>query len=195
MKAAPTAAGWPTSKLGLRLRVGAFSSRFDSVERPFHHMGDGRDPGDRRRGAESARPLAVGELADGSQLPKSTTSRLLSALERQGLLQRDGDRGPVRPGPVLLRFAQRTEPDVTLIDLADEHLDALAHESGATINLAVPTPLGVDPRPPPANAATKTKRGGPADPRGNHPGPLRQPPRRQCARGEGADGARRRRRA
>lgn len=96
------------------------------------------------RVVESARPLGVGELADGSGLPKSTTSRLLSALERQGLLQRDGDRGPVRPGPVLLRFAQRTEPDVTLIDLADEHLDALAHESGETINLAVPTPLGVD---------------------------------------------------
>src|SRR3990170_296352 len=96
------------------------------------------------RVVESARPLAVGELADGSQLPKSTTSRLLSALERQGLLQRDGDRGPVRPGPVLLRFAQTTQPDVTLIDLADEHLDALAAESGETINLAVPTPLGVD---------------------------------------------------
>jgi DNA-binding IclR family transcriptional regulator len=93
---------------------------------------------------ECARPLAVGELADGSGLPKSTTSRLLTALERQGLLQRDGDRGALRPGPVLLRFAQRTEPDVTLIDLAEEALDALAHESGETINLAVPTPLGVD---------------------------------------------------
>ena len=45
---------------------------------------------------------------------------------------------------MLLRFAQRTEPDVTLIDLADEALDALAAESGETINLAVPTPLGVE---------------------------------------------------
>ena len=51
---------------------------------------------------------------------------------------------PVRPGPVLLRFAQRTEPDVTLVELADEHLDALAAESGETVNLGVPTPLGVD---------------------------------------------------
>ena len=97
------------------------------------------------RVVESARPLGVGELAEATELPKSTTSRLLAALERQGLLQRDGDRGPVRPGPVLLRFAQRTEPDVTLVDLADDHLDALARdESGETVNLGVPTPLGVD---------------------------------------------------
>lgn len=96
------------------------------------------------RVVESARALGVGELADASDLPKSTTSRLLGALERQGLVQRDGDRGRVRPGPVLLRFAQRVEPDVTLVDLADEHLDVLATESGETINLAVPTPLGVE---------------------------------------------------
>lgn len=92
----------------------------------------------------SARPLAIGELADGSGLPKSTTSRLVGALERQGLVQRDGSRGAVRPGPVLLRFAQRSEPEITLIDLADEALDTLAAESGETINLAVATPLGVE---------------------------------------------------
>jgi DNA-binding IclR family transcriptional regulator len=96
------------------------------------------------RVVESARPLGVGELAEHSRLPKSTTSRLLTALERQGLLQRDGDRGALRPGPVLMRFAQNTQPDVTLVELADEHLDALAEESGETINLAVATPLGVD---------------------------------------------------
>ena len=96
------------------------------------------------RVVESARPLGVGELAETTELPKSTTSRLVAALERQGLLQRDGDRSPVRPGPVLLRFAQGTEPDVTLVDLAEDHLDALAEESGETVNLGVPTPLGVD---------------------------------------------------
>ena len=96
------------------------------------------------RVVESARPLAVGELADGAQLPKSTTSRLVGALERQGLLQRDGDRGRVRPGPVLLRFARRNEPHAVLIELAADTLDTLADESGETVNLAVPTPLGVD---------------------------------------------------
>src|SRR4029078_11560027 len=49
---------------------------------------------------------SVGELAQRSGLPKSTVSRAVSALERRGLLQRDGDcpragrrrsRAPPRP--------------------------------------------------------------------------------------------------
>ena len=93
------------------------------------------------RVVESGRALGVGELAEQSGLPKSTTSRLVGALERQGLVQRDGQRGRFRPGPVLLRFAHRT--DDALADLADDALRRLARESGETINLAVPTPTGV----------------------------------------------------
>jgi len=93
---------------------------------------------------ESRRPLAVGELAETTGLPKSTTSRLVGALERQGLLQRLGDRGAVRPGPALLRFAQRSVPEESLLELSAAALERLAAESGETINLAIPTPLGVD---------------------------------------------------
>ncbi len=96
------------------------------------------------RVVESSRPLAVGELAETSGLPKSTTSRLVGALERQGLVQRVGERGGLRPGPVLLRFAHRGVPDANLLDLADEALRWLADASGETINLAVPAPAGVE---------------------------------------------------
>lgn len=96
------------------------------------------------RVVESAQPLAVGELATSSGLPKSTTSRLVSALERQGLLQRTDDRGPLRPGPVLLRFAQRGIPEQDLVELAAPALRRLAEASGETINLGVPTPQGVE---------------------------------------------------
>ncbi len=96
------------------------------------------------RVVESAQPLAVGELAEGSGLPKSTTSRLVGALERQGLVQRVGERGRLRPGPVLLRFAQRDVPEANLVELAAPALRRLAEASGETINLAVPGPLGVE---------------------------------------------------
>ena len=96
------------------------------------------------RVVESASPLAVGELAERSGLPKSTTSRLVGALERQGLVQRLGDRGGLRPGPVLLRYAQRGVPDGNLVELATPSLRRLAEASGETINLGVPTPLGVE---------------------------------------------------
>lgn len=87
---------------------------------------------------------SVGELAQRSGLPKSTVSRAVSALERRGLLQRDGARREVRPGPVLLRLARRGVPDADLVDLAAPILEALGEASGETINLAVPTPLGVE---------------------------------------------------
>src|ERR671938_1614755 len=94
------------------------------------------------RVVESHRPLGVGELATGAGLPKSTTSRLVGALERRGLVQRAGDRR-VAPGPVLLRFAHR-DTSTSLVELAAPSLRRLAELSGETINLGVPTPLGVE---------------------------------------------------
>jgi IclR family acetate operon transcriptional repressor len=89
------------------------------------------------RVVESPAPVGVGELAATSGLPKSTTSRLVSALERQGLVQRVDGRA-LRPGPVLLRFAHRGVPEATLVELADPVLAELARVSGETVNLAVP---------------------------------------------------------
>ena len=91
------------------------------------------------RVVESAEPQTVGELAERSGLPKSTTSRLVAALERQGLVQRIEDRGRLRPGPVLLRYANR-DTAATLVELAAPSLRRLADVSGETINLAVPGP-------------------------------------------------------
>jgi IclR family transcriptional regulator, acetate operon repressor len=91
---------------------------------------------------ESARPLGVGELSQRSALPKSTTSRLVGALERRGLVQRLGDRR-VSPGPVLLRFAH-AGGGAGLVELAAPALRALSELTGETINLGVPSPLGVE---------------------------------------------------
>jgi IclR family transcriptional regulator, acetate operon repressor len=96
------------------------------------------------RVVESARPATVGQLAEQTGLPKSTTSRLVGALERQGLVQRDPGRGSVRPGPVLLRFAQREPDGEDLVELAAPVLDRIAAETGETVNLAVAAPLGVE---------------------------------------------------
>jgi IclR family transcriptional regulator, acetate operon repressor len=89
---------------------------------------------------ESEQPRGLTELADDAALPKSTASRLLGALEREGLIQQQGLRGRFEPGPVLRRYANRGQ----LVELAQPHLEALSEASGETINLAVPGPLGVD---------------------------------------------------
>jgi IclR family transcriptional regulator, acetate operon repressor len=89
---------------------------------------------------ESERPRGLTELADDAALPKSTASRLLGALEREGLIQQRGRRGRFEPGPVLRRFVHRGQ----LVELAQPRLEALSEVSGETINLAVPGPLGVE---------------------------------------------------
>src|SRR3954468_13202090 len=120
------------------------------VERPFHDMSEPTGTQAIERAAqllvgvvESARPPSVGELAERAGLPKSTTSRLLGALERQGLLQRLGDRGRLTAGPVVLRFAERDSAP-TVAELAGPSLRRLAEASGETINLAVPGVDGVE---------------------------------------------------
>jgi DNA-binding IclR family transcriptional regulator len=89
---------------------------------------------------EAEAPRGLTELADDAALPKSTASRLLGALERQGLIKQRGRRGSFEPGPVMLRFAHRGQ----LVELAQPRLEALSAASGETINLAVPGPLGVE---------------------------------------------------
>ena len=89
---------------------------------------------------EADEPRALSDLAGDAELPKSTASRLLSALERTGLVEQQGRRGGFEPGPVLRRYANRGQ----LVELAQPHLERLSELSGETINLAVPGPLGVE---------------------------------------------------
>ena len=80
-----------------------------------------------------------GELSDRTGLPKSTTSRLVSALERQGLVQRGRTRGELVPGPVFRAYARRETPPPDLVELAGDALDRLARASGETVNIGIAT--------------------------------------------------------
>ena len=93
---------------------------------------------------EAEEPVAVTDLASAAGLPKSTASRLVSALERRGLVEQDGERGRLRPGPAILRVAERSMLERNIVGLARPSLDGLAEATGETINLAVPGPEGVE---------------------------------------------------
>jgi IclR family transcriptional regulator, acetate operon repressor len=81
-------------------------------------------------------PVTFSELSATSGLAKSTTSRLLMALERNGLVQRDG-RGGFRPGEVFVSYAWRSGAEAGLITVAQPFLDRLGDATGETINLGV----------------------------------------------------------
>jgi IclR family acetate operon transcriptional repressor len=93
---------------------------------------------------ENEGPATLNELADAADLPKSTASRLMTALERHGLVHQSGQRGMLEPGPAILRFAHRGAAERNLLELAEPSLEALSEVSRETVNIAVPTPYGVD---------------------------------------------------
>ncbi|HEY5988833.1 MAG TPA: IclR family transcriptional regulator, partial [Streptosporangiaceae bacterium] len=76
------------------------------------------------------------ELAAATGLAKSTTSRLLLALERNGLIRRD-EQGRFRPGEVFIRFAWRGGAEAGLTAVAQPYLDRLGEATGETVNLGV----------------------------------------------------------
>ena len=93
---------------------------------------------------ENEGPASLNELADAADLPKSTASRLLSALERHGLVHQTGQRGKLEPGPAILRFAHRGAVERQLVELSQTSLASLSETSGETVNIGVPAAAGVE---------------------------------------------------
>jgi DNA-binding IclR family transcriptional regulator len=84
----------------------------------------------------SASPVTFTELTVATGLAKSTTSRLLLALERNGLVRRDGQ-GRFLPGEMFVSFAWRGGADSSLVAVAQPFMDQLGRSTGETINLGI----------------------------------------------------------
>jgi IclR family transcriptional regulator, acetate operon repressor len=87
-------------------------------------------------------PVTFAELTQASGLAKSTASRLLTALERSGLVQRDAA-GGFRPGEVFVSYACRGGAEADLVSVAQPALDRLGAQTGETVNLGVPRAGGL----------------------------------------------------
>jgi IclR family acetate operon transcriptional repressor len=84
----------------------------------------------------SADPMTFTGLSATTGLAKSTTSRLLLALERNGLVRRD-DHGRFLPGEMFVSFAWRGGAQAGLVAVAQPFLERLGKATGETINLGV----------------------------------------------------------
>lgn len=86
---------------------------------------------------ESGDPRSFTSLVEDVGLAKSTTSRLLQALERNRLVRRDRT-GSFHPGPLFAVYAARHDTTGDLVELAQPAMDRLSELTGETVNLAVP---------------------------------------------------------
>ncbi len=83
-----------------------------------------------------AEPASFTELTAACGLAKSTTSRLLMALERHQLVRRDDD-GRFWPGALFVRYAWRGTAEADLVAVAQPFLEQLGQLTSETINLGV----------------------------------------------------------
>ncbi len=86
---------------------------------------------------EADEPIGFSALADETGLARSTVSRLLTALERAHLLERDPS-GAFLAGPLFALYAARHDPTREISRLAASTLHAVAEHTGETTHLAVP---------------------------------------------------------
>jgi DNA-binding IclR family transcriptional regulator len=91
---------------------------------------------------ESTQPRSFTSLVDELGLAKSTTSRLLQALERNRLVHRDRT-GSFRPGALFASYAAREQTVRDLVELVRPTLERLAEETGETVNFSVPRGDGI----------------------------------------------------
>jgi DNA-binding IclR family transcriptional regulator len=111
-------------------------NQLSAVTRPTGSQAIDRAAGLLRQVVEAADPVTFTELATSSGLAKSTTSRILLALERNGLVRREAG-GAFRPGAAFVRYALRSNTETDLVGLARPHLERLGELTKETINLGV----------------------------------------------------------
>jgi DNA-binding IclR family transcriptional regulator len=81
-------------------------------------------------------PCTFAALQESSGLAKSTTSRMLAALERGGLLERDPN-GSYVAGTLFWLYAARHDPWQELVRLARPTMDAIGEETHESVHLSV----------------------------------------------------------
>ena len=81
-------------------------------------------------------PLTFAELQGTSGLAKSTTSRMLTALERAGLLERD-EAGSYVAGRLFWLYAARHDPWDELVRLARPTMEQIGDDTRETVHLSV----------------------------------------------------------
>lgn len=79
--------------------------------------------------------LSLGEIAKRVTLPRSTVQRIVDALDRESLLIASSATTGVRLGPALVALAAGTRFEIA--DMARPTLEALAKETGESVDLAI----------------------------------------------------------
>lgn len=88
--------------------------------------------------SKSPDPMSLKALSETLRLPRSTTLRLCTTLERHGFLSRDLATDQYTLGPVLMQLGAAASKQYPLHDIVRPHMVLLRNLSQETVNLYVP---------------------------------------------------------
>lgn len=86
----------------------------------------------------SDEPLTFTQVVEMTSLARSTASRMLQALERNGLIERDRE-GRFRGGVLFAQYASRFDRGRTIAAIAQPTLERIGDRTGETVNLGLPS--------------------------------------------------------
>lgn len=82
-------------------------------------------------------PRTFSDLVEETELARSTASRVLNALERHQLVERDSD-GAFYPGPLFAVYAARHDQIEAVVRTAEPVMARVNEQTGETVNLGIP---------------------------------------------------------
>jgi len=86
----------------------------------------------------SEEPVTYTQVVEQTDLARSTASRLLQALERNGLLERDSE-GRFRGGALFAHYAARFDRVQSIVAAAEPALERIGEQTGETVNIGLPS--------------------------------------------------------
>jgi IclR family transcriptional regulator, KDG regulon repressor len=85
--------------------------------------------------SEKRRPASLSEITGETGLPKSTASRMVSALEERGYISREKESGKIVPGLKILAIAGFIINSLDIVKAAGPFLRELSEKTGETVHL------------------------------------------------------------
>jgi len=85
----------------------------------------------------SDEPIGVSKISTDLNLPKATTFRILAALEKWNIIEKQYNTDKYKLGKMLIKYGAKVSSDLSLVDVASPIIDALSNKIGESTNLNI----------------------------------------------------------
>ncbi|MBK5263467.1 MAG: IclR family transcriptional regulator [Peptostreptococcaceae bacterium] len=86
---------------------------------------------------KSDQPIGVSKLSSSLDFPKATVFRILTTLEKRGIVEKQHNTDKYKLGMVLIKYGAKVSSNLFLVDIAKPIIDNLSDKIGESISLSI----------------------------------------------------------